>query len=257
MAERTVVLLAGKGESTRRLYHALAGEFAIARVVMEEPVPAWQFFRRRAAKYGWRRVFGQVLFIVFARLVLRPGARRRAGEIHASLGLDRAAIDPEKVTEVASCNAAETIALLQALRPGVVVINGTRIVSEKVLTSVPARFINMHAGVTPLYRGAHGAYWALVNGDPAHCGVTVHLVDPGIDTGGVLYQARIQPQAADNITTYPILQQAAGLPLMKRAIRDVFDGTVSVQQPPAGASRLWAHPTLFEYLFYRITRRVK
>ena len=42
----------------------------------------------------------------------------------------------------------------------------------------------MHAGITPQYRGVHGGYWAVVNNDPEHCGVTIHFVDKGIDTGG-------------------------------------------------------------------------
>src|SRR5438093_9923670 len=46
-----------------------------------------------------------------------------------------------------------------------VVVNGTRIISEAVLTASDAVFINMHAGITPKYRGVHGGYWALYNGD--------------------------------------------------------------------------------------------
>jgi methionyl-tRNA formyltransferase len=44
----------------------------------------------------------------------------------------------------------------------------------------------VHAGITPRYRGTHGGYWVLLNNDPGHCGVTIHLVDPGIDTGSIV-----------------------------------------------------------------------
>jgi len=74
----------------------------------------------------------------------------------------------------------------QASHPDVVVVNGTRIIAEKVLHSVPATFLNTHSGITPLYRGAHGGYWALVKKDRANCGVTIHVVDAGIDTGGIV-----------------------------------------------------------------------
>ena len=43
--------------------------------------------------------------------------------------------------------------------------------------------INMHAGITLRYRGVHGGYWALAEQHPEWVGTTVHLVDPGIDTG--------------------------------------------------------------------------
>ena len=105
-----------------------------------------------------------------------------------------------------------------------VVVSGTRIIAARVLNCVPAVFINMHAGITPLYRGVHGGYWALVERNVDACGVTVHEVDTGVDTGRILGQTRITPNGEDNFVTYGFLQQAAGLPLLKRAIRDACDG---------------------------------
>jgi hypothetical protein len=66
-----------------------------------------------------------------------------------------AAVPGALVRRVASANADETVALLQELRPRVVVVNGTRILSKRVLGCIDAVFINMHAGITPLYRGVH------------------------------------------------------------------------------------------------------
>ena len=45
------------------------------------------------------------------------------------------------------------------------VVNGTRILSRRMLESIDAVFLNMHVGITPKYRGVHGGYWALANGD--------------------------------------------------------------------------------------------
>ena len=39
--------------------------------------------------------------------------------------------------------------------PRVVIVNGTRIIQERVLQSVDAIFLNTHAGITPMYRGVH------------------------------------------------------------------------------------------------------
>src|SRR5690606_24425483 len=94
---------------------------------------------------------------------------------------------------VPSVNATQCIDLVQKIEPDIVVVNGTRIISKKVLDAVPVSFINTHVGITPKYRGVHGAYWALACGDTDNCGVTVHLVDKGIDTGGILKQAVIAP----------------------------------------------------------------
>ena len=95
-----------------------------------------------------------------------------------------------------------------------------------------------------MYRGVHGCYWALADGDPAHAGVTVHLVDSGVDTGEVIAQAVVHPTPADSYHTYPLLQLAAGIPLLEQAIRDALEGrlrTVAVE----GKSRLRYQPTIW------------
>ena len=89
------------------------------------------------------------------------------------------------------------------------------------------------------------------------CGVTAHLVDTGIDTGNILGQAMIDPTPQDNFVTYRYLQLAAGHPLLKQAVRSVIDGQLAPVPAPEGESKLWSHPTITEYLRYRVSRGVK
>lgn len=243
-----IVILAGPGASTDILFHALDKEFGVYRIIVEEPVSQKQLLKRRAEKLGWSTVAGQILFKLFIARSLEGRSQARLAAIRQAHGLSAAPVPEDRLLRVSSVNAPETIAALQEMNPDVIVVNGTRIIAKKVLQSVPCKFINTHAGITPLYRGVHGGYWALANNDAAHCGVTVHLVDAGIDTGAIIAQALIQPTAEDNFVTYPLLQQAAGLPLLIQAVRRALDGTLQLQPAPAGQSRLWSHPTLAEYL---------
>jgi folate-dependent phosphoribosylglycinamide formyltransferase PurN len=249
-----VALLAVDGASTYITYNFLKDKFDIAGVVIEDHISRYEFVRRRAAKLGWFRVVDQLLFRAFVVPWLTRKSRQRASQIADAHELNDAPIT-SNVHRVKSANSDECIAALQSLAPRVVVVCGTRILGRKLLESVNATFINMHAGITPLYRGVHGGYWALVEGDRAHCGVTVHLVDTGIDTGGILYQTTITTTEADNFSTYPLLQLAAGLPLLERAVRDVLEGRAAATPAPSGQSRLWTHPGLSEY--WRNWRRTK
>jgi methionyl-tRNA formyltransferase len=124
---------------------------------------------------------------------------------------------------------------------------GTRVIAGEVLRAVNAPFINYHAGITPKYRGVHGGYWAKAGGDLGNFGVTVHVVDEGIDTGGVLYQARLTPTVKDNYSTYPYLQLAAAMPLLERGARDAIAGNLQIEKVDL-PSHLWSHPTLWHYL---------
>jgi folate-dependent phosphoribosylglycinamide formyltransferase PurN len=256
-AERKVLILGRDSDSTRVLFHALQSEFAISAVILEEPASRARLLKNRMAKLGAAHVVGQLGFMAMNKLWIRPRSKRRIGEILSEAGLSREPIDPAVIRTTPSANDDDCRSLLARLRPDVVLISGTRILSPETLSCIPARFINVHAGITPLFRGVHGAFWALASGRPAECGVTVHLVDRGIDTGGILYQAVIQPDAGDSFPTYPYLQLARSIPLVRQALRDALTGKVVVRDPPPGESRLWSHPTLFEYLRARLRRGVR
>jgi phosphoribosylglycinamide formyltransferase 1 len=251
----TVVMLASSGDSTWMIANALSKEIPIRAIILEESVGGWVRAKSRARKLGWINAIGQVLFVLYSRM-LTAASRSRIQELTAKHGLNAARPTEIEVLNVRSVNEPETVELLQALEPNVIVVNGTRILSTQLLASVNAIFLNMHAGITPKYRGVHGGYWALASGDAVNAGVTVHLIDAGIDTGGILYQARIQPGQEDNFVTYPVLQIAAGLPLLIRGVRDALTGQLELRDAQL-PSRIHYHPTLWRYLWLRLTRGIR
>lgn len=249
----TIVILAGDGDSTWIVHNALREQFDISAVIVERAAPALEILRRRARRVGWPTVAGQVAFILFARLT-RGFSEARRNEILREHGLSGA--PTTEVTRVESANSRAVIEMLQSLDPRVVVVNGTRILSAEVLASVDAPFVNMHAGITPMYRGVHGCYWALANRDPGHAGVTIHLVDNGVDTGAVIAQAVVQPSRSDSYHTYPTLQIAAGLPLLVQAVSDALEGRLRTFEAE-GESRLYYQPTIGRYALNRLRRGVR
>ena len=250
-----ILMLTGPAVSSRFMYNGLAEDLEIHTVIRETPVPMKTIMKNRAKKLGWWNVAGQILFGILILPVLRNFSRKQKENVIRKLGLNETPIPNEKLLEVSSVNAPETIEILKKINPNVVILNGCRIVSKKVLSAVDAVFINTHEGITPRYRGIHGGYWALANGDLENCGVTVHLVDKGVDTGGILYQAKIYPEKKDNFTTYPYHQTAAGIPLMKQAILDVKNNSLQTVEPKL-ESRIWYHPTIWEYLWNYLRKGV-
>jgi len=138
---------------------------------------------------GWRQALGQLAFGLLRRLVQLRSAQWLGAIWHAH------ALNPEPPRsgwqEIGSVNAPVCRQALRQFRPDVVVVYGTRIIRWRTLGALAAPFINCHAGINPKYRGQNGAYWARSRADDAHAGVTVHLVDEGVDTGAVLYQAKV------------------------------------------------------------------
>ncbi len=244
-----VVLLAGPGDSTDIVANYLARHVQDLVVVLEGGQSRTTLARRRAKRMGWLTVTGQTLFVVLALPALRWRGRERRAAILEESGLDATPYPPDRT--VTSVNADETVAILQELGPSVVVVNGTRIIAKSVLGCVDAPFVNIHAGITPQYRGVHGGYWALAEGHPELVGTTVHLVDPGIDTGTVLSRAYFATTPQDSIATYPYLHLAAGLPQLGTHAERAAAGeplTPVAESEPTGPSHLFTHPTLLGYL---------
>jgi methionyl-tRNA formyltransferase len=170
--------------------------------------------------------------------------------------LNEKEIPEEKIIKVSSINDLDTINILQSNTPDMIIVSGTRIISKQILESVSIPFINIHAGITPKYRGVHGMYWALVNNDIENAGVTVHFVDKGIDTGQIIKQKKIVHTSQDNFVTYPLLQLFEGLEILRQAIYEYFNGELK-QIDNRLESRLWYHPTIWQYLYYRFTTGIK
>jgi methionyl-tRNA formyltransferase len=211
--------------------------------------------RQRVRRLGLLTVAGQICFGLAARAI-RPFWRRQEQSICAREGLDTRPLQ-EGVIHVSSVNDDRTNDILRGLAPKVVIVSQTRILGRRLLESIPAIFINTHTGIMPKYRGHHGAYWALVNDDAANCGVSVHVVDAGIDTGPVIAQARIAPSSSDTYFTYHWLQLAAALPLLMCAVEDAMSGRLVTSVPKADiASRQYYHPTLWGYLWSGLRRGV-
>lgn len=250
-------MLCGNGRSSRIIYNSLANhpDTAIVCVILEDSPSAVSLIKGRIKRLGPIRVAGQLIFQAYNK-ILNKTSSKRISQLIQEYSLKDEPLPERILKRVASVNSPETIDTLRDINPDVVIVNGTRIISEAVIASIDCPFINTHMGITPKYRGVHGGYWALANSDKENCGVTVHLVDKGIDTGGVLYQDAIHPDQRDNFNTYPIHQIAKAIPLLKKTLSDIRKNQVATR-PGITPSTLWYHPTIFEYWKTRLTIGVK
>lgn len=97
----------------------------------------------------------------------------------------------ERVFRTVGTNSQQTLDALRGLEPDVIVIGQTGIVREKLIQVPRCGILNGHPGILPDYRGIDSACWALLNDEPDKIGVTVHWVDPGVDTGPIVQQRRV------------------------------------------------------------------
>ena len=246
--DKRIVILALECDATNALINSFPKEYSLSGIIYEQPISKSLLIKNRIKKCGFLNVLGQLLFMTIVPPVLKRTSRKRIKKILAENNIDISPVNKRDVIHVDSANSDECIQLLKSLEPDLVILSGTRIISKKTLTEVNAIFINIHAGITPLYRGVHGAYWALAEGKPELCGVTLHYVDKGIDTGKIIEQGIIHPLKEDNFCTYPYLQLSVGVSLLQQNLQDILLSNTKQATLLTNDSKLRYHPTLFQYL---------
>jgi methionyl-tRNA formyltransferase len=96
------------------------------------------------------------------------------------------------------CERAEVVILqeklssthISAIQPDLIVsYSYQHIIKADVLATLPNRFINLHISLIPYNRGADPNVWSFLENTPK--GVSIHLIDPGIDTGNIIVQKEI------------------------------------------------------------------
>ena len=120
-------------------------------------------------------------------------------------------------------------------KPDLLIAYGCSLIEEPLLGAFERRFLNVHLGLSPYYRGSGTNYWPLVNGEPEYVGATFMHIDAGIDTGEIIHQIRARcfwgdsPSQIGNRLIVDMSQT-------HRSIIVNFDRLETVPQLPAASS---------------------
>lgn len=127
-------------------------------------------------------------------------------------------------------NSGEAVAQLRALAPDVIVIaTFHNILRKPAIETAGIAALNVHPSFLPALRGADPINLALQQ-RVKETGVTIHLVDEGIDTGDIVIQQAvpIPPRASEKILR-PRLAELAGTLLIK-TLDEIARGGVSARR---------------------------
>jgi len=158
------------------------------------------------------------------------------------------------IIHVDSVNSPAGLEAVRALRPDLAVHAGAGILRAPLLGIPSLGTLNAHMGILPMYRGMNVAEWAALAGDPVGC--TVHLVDPGIDTGPIVCIREVAIGSAHDITSLRGLVDEAQLALLGEVLRYAVEtGTlppVRTQQHSEGRQFFRMHEELRRILDRRL-----
>lgn len=125
------------------------------------------------------------------------------------------------------------IAALRSLAPDLIVVIAYGQILPQSLLDLPRHgCVNVHTSLLPKYRGAAPIQRAIANGD-AETGVTVMLMDAGLDTGPALALRRTPILPADDSQTLHDRLAQIGAELLVETIPDFVAGKITPQPQPA------------------------
>lgn len=120
----------------------------------------------------------------------------------------------------------DQLRVIEEVKPDYVVSCGYRhIVPEDIIEVPNEGCLNLHPSYLPYNRGANPNVWSIIEGTPA--GVTLHYMDPGIDTGDIIARREVETDFSDTGKELYGKLENAQVELFQEAWPDVLTGDIA------------------------------
>lgn len=173
-----LILLRSDEPHHHALEFLLRSHFKLQAVVVESGRAQRQNLFRRGRYRAW---FWRVYHTWRRKLMGNSRYRRRF-----FARSDQEEVAPAATLVVESINDPQIARLLQTCSHDWVIVIGTSILNSAILAASRQRFINLHGGHLPDFRGNHCLFHAYLSGRLDCLAATIHFVDRGVDTGEIL-----------------------------------------------------------------------
>jgi folate-dependent phosphoribosylglycinamide formyltransferase PurN len=127
--------------------------------------------------------------------------------------------DIDYVEEV---NDIRSIKIINDFNPDIILQAGAGILKKEIFSLSRIATLNVHHGYSPEIRGIKSTFWCLYYGLTDLIGVTCHIVDETLDTGGVIYQYRYNYSRNDSFIKIQEVLCEKGAELLVKSI-DLFE----------------------------------
>ncbi|MBQ3417786.1 MAG: methionyl-tRNA formyltransferase [Ruminococcus sp.] len=121
----------------------------------------------------------------------------------------------------------EAFSLIQSLAPEAIVVAAYgKLLPKNILDYPKYGCINIHASLLPKYRGAAPIQWSVLNGEK-ETGVTIMMMDEGIDTGDIIFTRAIPIEEDDTALSMFEKLSDLGAVMIVDALKNIESGDYS------------------------------
>jgi folate-dependent phosphoribosylglycinamide formyltransferase PurN len=152
--------------------------------------------------------------------------------------------------EVDTVNDAEFLAMLEKIKPDLIINQAQEIVKSGFINIPPFGVLNRHSSLLPKNRGRLTPFWVLFRQE-TETGVSIHFVTEEIDRGDIICQEKISVEKTDDFLTLTQKGYTIAADLMLSAIKKIESGKFEVTTNDPAKGNYNTIPTLSEALTYR------
>jgi phosphoribosylglycinamide formyltransferase 1 len=165
-----------------------------------------------------------------ARVVAVGADNHASGLEHAkAFGIPTFVVEPREYANRISWGEA-LLAEVQQYQPDLVVSAGLmRILPAEFVRALSPNLINTHPALLPNFPGAHAVRDALAAG-VTETGVTVHIIDEGVDTGPTIRQVAVEVQPGDTEQTLHERIKNEERPLLISVLDDIAHKKIDLEE---------------------------
>lgn len=201
------------------------------------PVGIWERLVRDLRVFDGRR--GRLMAYYLTRLRTQWLVGRQPWHEDRLLGPICRRFDPGlRVVRGPSVNDLRCRQLIHEGAYQLIFVFGTGLLRDGLLEEPRVTFVNLHHGWLPRFRG-EGVLSALGEEGVEGLGVTVHLVDHGVDTGPILYRERLIVERYDNAYAIALKATIRGTALFRQVYADARRGPLRGIPQDGATGRLY------------------
>jgi len=141
-----------------------------------------------------------------------------------------------------SINSQRSLNTIKNFNPDLLVsILGNQIFKKPLIDLAPKGCINLHTALLPKYRGLMPTFWVMKNNEK-HTGVSVFVVDEGIDSGPIIVQEKLE---IGNLTQEQLIKRTKkiGMELISKSIDLIQRNEVKLIENDPSKKTYFTFPT--------------
>lgn len=141
-----------------------------------------------------------------------------------------------KTVDVENINSQQAYDFTKEINPDLIIVSGTRLVKEKMLSLRPNGIINLHTGLSPYIKGGPNCTnWCIATKQYHLIGNTIMWIDKGIDSGNILTTELTEFNGSENLTEIHIKVMEHAHALCLKAIEHIAKGSAkNIKQSEIG-----------------------